>query len=151
MAGSIVKNLLKENSPEQVAVVLPDERMLLPVMHSLPSEADRINITMGYPLSQTSLRTLLETWFTLQKQRKQNDDGSVYYHKQVKDILTHPYITALEKTDCEILHKKLVEEQYILVPTKVLLQENAPPYRKIIFSEMLFVIDLFFSKKKLNI
>jgi RecB family exonuclease len=144
-AGVIVKNLLKENSPEQIAVVLPDERMLLPVMHSLPPEADRINITMGYPLSQTSLRTLLETWFTLQKHRKQTDKGNLFYHKQVKDILTHPYTTALEKTDSERLYKKIEEEQYVLVPQEILCPENAPPYRKIIFSEINSAKDLFSS------
>ena len=159
-AGVLVKNLLEKNSPEQIAVVLTDERMLLPVMHSLPSAAERINITMGYPLSQTSLRTLLDTWFTLQKHRKQTDKGSLFYHKQVKDILTHPYLTALEKTDCEHLYKKIEEAQYVLVPQKILLPENALPYRKIIFSEinssqdlfsaLLTLLELFLSNAKRN-
>lgn len=145
-AGVIVKNLLKENPPEQIAVVLPDERMLLPVINSLPPEAERINITMGHPLSQTSLRTLVETWFALHRQRKTDENGSrLFYHKHVKDILSHPYISSLEKTDSEHLRRKIEEAQYVMVPQNILLNENAPAYRKILFSELNSSRDLFSS------
>ena len=151
VAGVIVKKLLRANSaPEQIAVVLPDERMLLPVIHSLPPEADRINITMGYPLSQTSLSSMFESWFALQKHRKPAKNGSqLFYHKYIKDILTHPYVNLLEKTDSEHLHKIVEQEQYVYVPEHVLLPEGAPSYRKILFPSIHSSQDLFLSVRAL--
>src|SRR5678815_3860270 len=95
------------------------------------------------------IRDRLETWFTLQKHRKQTDKGSLFYHKQVKDILSHPYITALDKTDSERLHKKIEEAQYIQVPQTALLPENAPAYRNILFTGIDSAQELFASVRTL--
>jgi ATP-dependent helicase/nuclease subunit B len=38
---------------DDTAVVIPDEKLLMPVLHSLPAVTDTINVTMGYPLKGT--------------------------------------------------------------------------------------------------
>ena len=48
----IASHLTKDDE-RQTAVVLCDEQLLLPVLHSIPDIVRDINITMGYPLSQT--------------------------------------------------------------------------------------------------
>ena len=48
----IASHLTKDDE-RQTAVVLCDEQLLLPVLHSIPDVVHDINITMGYPLSQT--------------------------------------------------------------------------------------------------
>ena len=51
--GSILKELSASNPKwERVAVVLPDETLLNPVLHALPPEVNKLNITMGQPLQQ---------------------------------------------------------------------------------------------------
>ena len=35
------------------AIVLADENMLMPVLHSLPETHEEFNITMGYPVQET--------------------------------------------------------------------------------------------------
>lgn len=37
----------------QVAIVLPNERMLLPVLSTLPAELPSVNVTLGYPVRET--------------------------------------------------------------------------------------------------
>ncbi len=37
----------------RTAVVLPDETLLIPLLHSLPEQIDKINVTMGYPMRAT--------------------------------------------------------------------------------------------------
>lgn len=37
----------------RTAVVLPDETLLIPLLHALPEQIDKINVTMGYPLRAT--------------------------------------------------------------------------------------------------
>ena len=39
----------------RTAVVLPDEQLLIPLLHVLPESVSKINVTMGYPLRATSL------------------------------------------------------------------------------------------------
>jgi len=43
---------------DDTALVIPDEKMLMPVLHSLPDVTDTINVTMGYPLKGTPLDEL---------------------------------------------------------------------------------------------
>lgn len=38
---------------ERTAVVLPDENMLLPLLHALPESIEKVNVTMGYPVRCT--------------------------------------------------------------------------------------------------
>jgi len=73
---------------KETAVVLTDENLLIPVLHSIPPEVDKINITMGYPLTGTVPYVLLERLLLLQERRK----GSDFYHSDVQGILSHPYI-----------------------------------------------------------
>ena len=57
--ASFVHDWIQENItlPEQeTAVVLADEKLLLPVLHALPEETIKdVNVTMGLPLTQTSV------------------------------------------------------------------------------------------------
>lgn len=43
----------------RTVVVLPDEQLLLPLLHAIPADINKINVTMGYPLRATSLYTLV--------------------------------------------------------------------------------------------
>jgi RecB family exonuclease len=94
-AGNILVKLLSENnfSPEKTAVVLPDEKLLFPVLYSLPSELNDINVTMGYPLGKSPLFDLFESLYSLQKNARIDKNGNVsFYFRDVKNILDHPYI-----------------------------------------------------------
>lgn len=48
---------------EQTAVVLSDESMLQPVLHSLPEALDGVNVTMGYPIIQSPFAQLFRLLF----------------------------------------------------------------------------------------
>ncbi|MBK5286224.1 MAG: PD-(D/E)XK nuclease family protein [Bacteroidia bacterium] len=136
-AGVLVKEILQKKSEEEnIAVVLPDEKMLIPVLHSLPSVAKELNITMGYPLVQSPLMTLVASVVDMHKHSKKEKSGLLFYHKHVKEILLHPYITSLERNDSEKLLRQIEETEYIYVPSSVLISENAPAYRKIFFTEI---------------
>ncbi len=41
----------------RTAIVLPDERLLVPLLNTFPESVSKINVTMGYPLRATSLYT----------------------------------------------------------------------------------------------
>ncbi len=50
----------------RTAIVLCNEALLPVVIHCLPNEVDKINVTTGYPLSQTPIASFIKLWFDLQ-------------------------------------------------------------------------------------
>ncbi|WP_262248744.1 PD-(D/E)XK nuclease family protein [Parapedobacter soli] len=75
-------------APTSTAIILADESLLVPVLHSLPDGID-FNVTMGYPLAQSTLFGYLDGWLEIQQQLAANGERSVH-HLDVEAILTHP-------------------------------------------------------------
>lgn len=50
----------------RTAIVLCDEKLLQTVIHCLPKEVEKVNVTTGYPLIQTAAATLVSQFFNLQ-------------------------------------------------------------------------------------
>ncbi|MDR1582026.1 MAG: PD-(D/E)XK nuclease family protein [Prevotellaceae bacterium] len=91
-AKAISKILTDMNTDfdRKTAIVLTDENILIPVLHSLPDECSDINITLGYPLLQTPVFSLAELLIRLQNSYRENNYG--FYYKDVLAILRHSYI-----------------------------------------------------------
>ena len=73
-----------------------DESILLPIMHSLPPEADKVNITSGFPLAMTpvaSLVMLLFDLYTLGLRKK----GTAFNPHYLKKLMAHPYARHLQE------------------------------------------------------
>ena len=49
----------------QTAIVMCDEAILPPVIQSLPPEADKVNITSGFPLGMTPIASLVSLLFDM--------------------------------------------------------------------------------------
>ena len=77
---------------ENTAIVLPDESMLIPVLYSLPEEIESLNVTMGLPMKATPLFNLITLLNNLQANKKTSKESAVFYHKDVIQILMHPYV-----------------------------------------------------------
>ena len=93
-------NWLLENerykAGRKTAVVMCDESILLPIMHSLPPEADQVNITSGFPLAMTpvaSLVMLLFDLYTLGLRKK----GTAFNPHYLKKLMAHPYARHLQE------------------------------------------------------
>jgi len=64
-------------SPTDTAIVLADEKLLIPLLTSLPSESLSYNVTMGYPLALSQLAQFITLWIDLLVKREQRK-GSVF-------------------------------------------------------------------------
>lgn len=81
----------KTMAAAKVAVVLPDENMLLPLLYSLPEGLKDVNLTMGYSVKLTSTASYVKLLRKLQ-QRKRYLSGKLYFfHEDVKLVLSHPF------------------------------------------------------------
>ena len=50
----------------RTAIVLCDESLLPTVIHCLPNETEKVNITTGYPLAQTPIASFIQLYYNLQ-------------------------------------------------------------------------------------
>lgn len=76
---------LKEN-----AIVLCNESLLLPVLHSLPADIKDVNVTMGFPLAQTPVYNFINALVELQTSGYRTDTGR-YTYEAVLNVLKQPY------------------------------------------------------------
>ncbi|WP_417857936.1 PD-(D/E)XK nuclease family protein [Xanthomarina gelatinilytica] len=133
--GSILNTLISNRGNlDKTAIVLGDEGLLLPVLNSLPSTVNALNITMGLPLSSVPLATLFERLFYLHK-----DSNSNYYYKDIIAILSHQNISPL----FEINHKtkiteivNTIQQNNLVYLNTAQLKELSEPFTEII--EVLF-------------
>ena len=78
----------------KTAIVLCNEGLLQTVIHCLPEQVEKVNITTGYPLSQTSIASLINTLINMQVHgyslRKQQ-----FARRWVEAIKRHPYASLI--------------------------------------------------------
>ena len=68
-----LNSLNVEKAGKETAIVLADENLLQPVLHSIPQERiNNVNITMGYKLSETSLYSLVNALIDMQRLATRN-------------------------------------------------------------------------------
>ena len=93
-------------TPEkETAVVLCNEALLQPVLHSLPAEVKHVNITMGFPLSQTPVYSFLIALLELHTHGFNFKSGR-YTFQSVVTLLKHTYTRQLTG-QAELLEKEL--------------------------------------------
>ena len=93
-AGEILSQLAskKDFSAMRTAVVLPDQNMLFPMLSALPESIADVNVTMGYPLSQSNVASLIRALAELQNSWRADDS---FYHAPVRSVLQHPFVKCL--------------------------------------------------------
>ncbi|MCQ2068513.1 MAG: PD-(D/E)XK nuclease family protein [Bacteroidaceae bacterium] len=68
-----LESLNIEKAGKETAIVLADENLLQPVLHSIPQQRiNNVNITMGYKLSETSLYSLVNALIDMQRLAARN-------------------------------------------------------------------------------
>lgn len=104
---------------KRTAIVLTDENLLSPLIHSLSSpdelkQTERVNVTMGFPLIQSAAYTFVERLLTLQSHANNSSKrGLCFYHSDVTGLLSHPYLSGVDGIDR--LYSEVVEERRVMV------------------------------------
>ena len=81
--------------PVETAFVLPDESLLLPLLNSIPTEYDSINVTMGYPMKNSAVYFLVDAVGRMQMKLRKRDDGWYFYHREVSEIFSSSILGAM--------------------------------------------------------
>lgn len=112
---------IRENLTSQekeTAVVLCNEALLQPVLHALPDNVKHINITMGFPLSQTPAYSFVNALMELHTSGYNPNNGR-YLFAEVISVLKHPYTRQLSP-EAEKLEQNLTRDnRFYPLPSEV--------------------------------
>ena len=109
-----VSQWLRENgrieAGSKTAIVLCNEALLPVVVHCIPDEVEKVNITTGYPLSQSPVASLITLLAELRILGYDNQHH--YYRRRYQDaVLHHPYIAQLPNNE---INQLLSEQKDLL-------------------------------------
>lgn len=120
----------------KVALVLGDENLLIPVLHSLPSTVGSLNITMGYSSKNNPVQILVAKLFKMHSHAlKRNPESYLFYYKDILELLSNPiiepYIDALD------LANLIKRNNYTFITHNrvITLKENRNPFFTLIFKK----------------
>lgn len=107
----------------RVAVILPDENLLLPLLYSLPDDYQNPNLTMGFPLKHTAVISFAALLRRLHRRSREKEGQVEFLFEDVRDLLAHPYSFILFPRDkikdfideCEDSKRFMVSSQQLSI------------------------------------
>lgn len=94
--AKFISDLKKEGAKDdEIAIVLCDEKLLPAVLHSIPDSVEKMNVTMGFPVTQTPAYALVHMLVQLQLGRS---GGSRFPYAAVMNVLRNGVIRKMIPT-----------------------------------------------------
>lgn len=116
-SGKILENLLKtsHDSESDIALVLPEESMLMPVLNSLPGNIQNLNVTMGYSIRDHFFYPMFKTVKKLNETKKVRGERLLVYTEAVRELLTNVLLTQYGFTPISkiLMEVKKIRSAYI--------------------------------------
>lgn len=113
LVGTILEKIQPGEDWEETVVILPDEQMLFPVLHSLPDQIDKVNVTMGYPVKNAPVYAFLEAVLEMQRYIKVEEGKVLFYHQPIKNLLSSIYLKSANPAFCKELLAEIQEKNQI--------------------------------------
>ena len=123
----------------KTAIVLPDEQLLLPTLHSIPAMITRINVTLGYSLTGTPVASLMDNLRSLHKNKRITERHSFFFHRDVEAILCHQYILSVCPDEAPSLLQNIKRRNQAYISEQVL---SLNPLFRLLFSVPSNVLEL---------
>lgn len=132
-ASTILYTKWKEEGADSfrnTAVVLNDEKMLFPLLNSMPAELDGVNVTMGYGLKYSQMASFIDKLFQLYI-GSERAEGK-YYHLHVLDVCTHSVFSSISGQGTGEVKKWVQKLNRVQIPAEELWNSE---FGKLIFSK----------------
>ena len=126
LAGHIIETIAAEQSLENVALVLGQEEILIPLLHSLPQSASKLNITMGYSGKNNPAQLLVSKLFRMhQNAFKRSPTSYMFYYKDILDVLQNPLVEPL--VGAKSLINRINQNNYTFISHAKVIELNEEP------------------------
>ncbi len=106
-----ILNSMTSKDIDNTAIVLADEKLLIPLINSIPQNVSNINVTMGYPLKNSNIFS----FFYLLLQVHSKNQSSIYY-KYILSILSHELISPILNKGIDIC--QVIKKENLIYITK---------------------------------
>ncbi len=140
IAGKIIESIAEQTATlEQTALVLSEEKLLIPVLNALPETVKNLNITMGYSSVNNPAQILIHKLFKLHVNAfKRNNKQGIFYYKEVLEIINNPLIEPLIQGFEMVQKIKKSNLTFITASRLRELYENANQHKASSIFELLF-------------
>ncbi|WP_459210165.1 PD-(D/E)XK nuclease family protein [Aquimarina rhabdastrellae] len=106
-----ILTLVPKDKLENTAVVLADEKLLLPMLNSFPKSVDAVNITMGLSLKDVPMAAFFELLFKLHK--LPNEQG--IYYKAILEVLNTQIATRILGELAQYIANEITKDNLIYI------------------------------------
>jgi hypothetical protein len=106
---------ISEENWTKTAVVLPDESLLMPLLHAIPEQISKVNVTMGYPLNVTPVSGFVDHIFELQRRKRTSGERMQFYYRNILSVLNHQYVSALFQDDAHRISTDITRNNKIYI------------------------------------
>lgn len=89
-------------------IVVNDESLFVPLMHSLPESIGAINITMGLPVRNTAVAALMTAVISMQLRARSLKGRYHFYYEDVVRVLNHPFMQAIAPSESNDIQSALI-------------------------------------------
>ncbi len=96
--------------PDQVAIIFPDESLLLPLVNHLPDNMPTVNITMGFPLRYSNTSNFIEKIIQIHQQALQDKKKRVK-RLSILELFLHDYFTTANDAFFKEKTESLLKDQ----------------------------------------
>lgn len=136
MAGEFVNQMIKSGKIHNLenaintAIVLPDENLFIPLIHSIPLGKDKIqtlNITMGFPMRLSPVASLVHNIVMLQLKVRNVHSKPSFFHEDVRALIGMPTIYNIAPAECDAVISAITNKRMFMLPSDFL-REIAPSY-----------------------
>lgn len=112
---SILDSIPEEERGTDTAVILPDESLLMPILNTIPLYVKDINVTMGYPMSESAFFSFMDDLAVMQLHLRERNGNWLFYHKQVWSIFSSSvFKAAADEKSIELVSKIKQEAKYYI-------------------------------------
>ncbi len=104
--GEVIKNATLEDT----AIVLADEKLIVPLLNSIPADT-KYNITLGYPIRSSATYTLFESILDLYSHASSHG----FYYKSVLRICENSLFSPENQKSAKELQSYIIKEKIITI------------------------------------
>jgi len=138
LAAQQLKDLLARGvRPEQTAIVLADEKLLIPLLYALPMREQKVNVTMGYPLRATVVFDFLLGYLDLMIKARGDENERVFHLYDLRPFLSNAYATIFQPTLYDLVNSWAIAEKRTKITSQELQQlMNTEELKSLLSKEM---------------
>ena len=126
-------------APDDCAVVLPDETLLMPLLNTIPPDIADINVTMGYPMAGSAFHTFMNAVTAVQMYIRPSRSSSgqsdeLFYYKPVWTLFSDAIFRKIMTADDREAVRKIKSEVRTYISRKDL---SGTPLLDLLFTPVL--------------